>query len=385
MGHVYQNSERVTSIVKQLADKSNLYCVSILDEDLRDPKVHQFILSLRENFCGDLWDKDTCPQKPIVVIPELSVNEASFRGDLKADRSVIAPAHAGNNLLSLTMHLTGCCSQDCQDCQNTFRQITWCTKSGNYTIPKEQLFGLFHQLEGTVLNEIKFIGGDVFSIDYCDDLIDNISNYSIKKSFFLHHKLVPRYLERFEIFKKEDFDLWILVDIHSENEIQQLIDTVKNIRCNYIFKITNVAEYNIINGLIETNDIKARIVPYYNKNNFGFFAENIFQTEEDILNTKWTKSEIFAHTVLNTNYFGKFTIMPNGDVHSNINRPAIGNIVSDDIKDIVNKELRTGDAWLKTRDNIEPCNQCLYKYICPSLSSYEFAIGRPNLCSLTSA
>ncbi|MCL2413707.1 MAG: hypothetical protein FWC94_00425 [Bacteroidales bacterium] len=44
------------------------------------------------------------------------------------------------------------------------------------------------------------------------------------------------------------------------------------------------------------------------------------------------------------------------------------------------KELDENTAWRKTRTE-KPCSECLYQYLCPPPSNYEFAIGKFNLCT----
>lgn len=40
-------------------------------------------------------------------------------------------------------------------------------------------------------------------------------------------------------------------------------------------------------------------------------------------------------------------------------------------------------AWRRIREE-EPCNLCLYQYLCPSPSNYEAVIGKTNLCHVKS-
>lgn len=71
----------------------------------------------------------------------------------------------------------------------------------------------------------------------------------------------------------------------------------------------------------------------------------------------------------------------NGDVCSNVNSEPIGTCHETILKSVY-QELKTGTFWRKTRDKVEPCNTCIYKYLCPSPSNYEIAIGKANLCRL---
>ncbi|MCY6345015.1 hypothetical protein [Bacteroides hominis] len=122
-----------------------------------------------------------------------------------------------------------------------------------------------------------------------------------------------------------------------------------------------------------------RMIPIYTGDNLAFFENNIYLSEEELLNINLSKREIFAHQVINTNYFGVLTISPDGKVYSgDMNEPAIGTI-DESLYTIVYREMTEGHSWLRIRDQ-KPCCDCIYQWLCPSPSNYELAIGKPNLC-----
>jgi pseudo-rSAM protein len=92
-----------------------------------------------------------------------------------------------------------------------------------------------------------------------------------------------------------------------------------------------------------------------------------------------TIKDVFSRQAMNIYDFGKLNIMPNGDIYANLNRPALGNIYTDNIYEIVQKEVEAGESWLRTRSQA-PCADCVYQWLCPPPSDYEIAVGCPNLC-----
>ena len=124
------------------------------------------------------------------------------------------------------------------------------------------------------------------------------------------------------------------------------------------------------------NDI--RFIPLYNKENLSFFESNIFMEKDDMDKTDLSKNEIFIRQAINTEDFGKLTIMPDGKVYANINAPSLGTI-DDSTYSIVYKEFTDGQSWFRLRTQI-PCNNCIYQWLCPSPSNYEIVLDRPNLC-----
>jgi pseudo-rSAM protein len=86
------------------------------------------------------------------------------------------------------------------------------------------------------------------------------------------------------------------------------------------------------------------------------------------------------HQTLNTNDFGKLTILPNGSVYSNVNMEPLGTI-ENTVYSLVYKEITKGQSWFRIRDQA-PCYDCVYQWLCPSPSNYELVIGKPDLCHI---
>ena len=379
-GYLYSYAPELKPLVAQLEDKSNLYCITINETDLQNPAIRDFISSVRENFCGDLLDKSIFKQKPLVVIPELNVNEETYTGVETVKRDIASGIHAVKNLLELTVYLIGICDLDCKDCHNIYKQLTWCFKN-RQVLPKELLFDILNQTRDTSVCEIKFTGGNVFTYPFWDEMIDELKKYSFKKSFYIDYRLLPSNHKQLEIFEEDKgFCLFILVDVSNNLEKTGIDNITVNQKYNYIFKINSINEFEIAKSIINKYQIESKIIPFYNGRNLQFFEENIFQDLDDILNTHWRKNEVFAHTVLNTNDFGKFIVLPDGKIYANVNFERVGDIKSDNIKVLVNQELKDGKSWMLTRNKVTPCKNCLYKYLCPSISNYETAIGKNNLC-----
>ena len=148
----------------------------------------------------------------------------------------------------------------------------------------------------------------------------------------------------------------------------------------YIFDVLSIDDCKQAEQIIEQFCIEYyQLHPVYSGDNINFFKENVFLKKEDILATSMTIRDFFSRQVMNIYDFGKINIKPNGDAFANLNYPALGNIYSDSINEIVQKEIDEGKSWFRIR-NQSPCSECVYQWLCPSPSDYEIAIGRPNLC-----
>lgn len=59
-----------------------------------------------------------------------------------------------------------------------------------------------------------------------------------------------------------------------------------------------------------------------------------------------------------------------------MNCSVLGNIQDSSLKELLYKEITEGNAWLRIRGNEKPCNQCVNRDLCPSISNYELVIGK---------
>ena len=381
-GFAYKVTPHLKSLIKDIENKENLYCISIRDSDLANPFINNFISSLRYNCCADLYAKDKFPNKPFVFIPELNINEEEFIGRKNVKKDLLWGMHAVNNLLEVVIYLTGNCDINCDDCNKTSKQILWCNKNKD-VLSTKSLMLLLKQIINSSVQNIKIVGGDILSYPYLNEFISELQKYIITKNIYINYKhITDNNLDMLYTIEKNGFVINILIDqlnLIQNDKIFFILNEHSDFK--FIFKITSINEYNDVSLLVDRYGLNARIIPFYTGNNLSFFSDFIFQDQEDILNTKWHKNDIFANMVVNANDFGRIIISSNGEIFTNLNLPAIGD-VNDNLKRLINNELQSNNSWRRTRNEIEPCKFCLYKFLCPPISNYETAIGRYNLCNL---
>lgn len=120
--------------------------------------------------------------------------------------------------------------------------------------------------------------------------------------------------------------------------------------------------------------------PVYNGGNMDFFCDNVFLSKDEIYQLKPTANDVLMNQVLNANYFGNIIIDSEGMVYSRPNGKMMGDIQpNQDIVDFIENNA-ISDDWFLTRNKVSPCSNCLFQYICPPISNYEFIFNRYNLC-----
>jgi pseudo-rSAM protein len=377
-GMIVDRNDVIDKVVTHLQQTGNMYSILIPMKELEDSRLYELVQSLQEAGYGDIIEGEL--SKPIIMPPLLSLQKSVAR--LKKNGIPV-----GENILlylhDVTIHLNGSCSNNCRNCKNMFKQYSCCTKSDNI-LDFNQLKE-FLQSIAYACASINITGGNPFQYTELYELLEILGRNESMQTFIVNYQNIPDDLDSLYIFTNKSFCLKITVcDSYQTDSLVALANKLKQVNINQQWEIgiTSESEYEKAEYLSEQLaklDIRIVIKPYFDGNNIAFFEENIYVRQEDILSVELDRQNVFALQALNTNDFGKLTITSDGKVYANINREPIGNI-QEPIGDILCGELENETSWRFTRYQIEPCNRCCYKLVCPSPSNYELAIGRPNLC-----
>lgn len=123
-------------------------------------------------------------------------------------------------------------------------------------------------------------------------------------------------------------------------------------------------------------------MPFYNGTNRKLFEDNVYFDTEDLKESAYTEYDIFQNMSLHTNYFGKLIINSKGDIYSNVNLCKLGNIFENKFADVIFEEMKSENAWRKTRSSVQPCKDCVYNILCPPISNYEYILNKFNSCKI---
>lgn len=378
-----KGAERLDRIIKKLLISKNMYCTELTSEDIENEDVKLFIEELKSDYSGDIVSLPADKGKPIVMFPKLKLQR---QVDVIKNISEIPIGTDNLTYLSeISIYINGYCEQSCSHCDYLYKQNEFCTKSKS-ELNIQAIKSLLNQIKGTAVNTINILGGDIFSYSQFDKLfceLGNIKNCNV--NYHVHYKNLNKTFEKTINLKSDNSMFHLKVNLPFEyTEIKNVHDFLnKNkINHNWAFHITSVEDYNFCVEQVEKIGINNfDVLPIFTGRNSSFFKENIFLNKEDLMEITSNRNEVFAKSVININNFGKLTWRTDGKVYSNLNKKEIGTI-DDSLYDLVNNELINKSAWFDIRDK-EPCNNCVFKLLCPSLSNYEYVIGENNLCNLS--
>lgn len=364
MSEKFQHSDLLDKLITELHVMENLYRILLSEEEMSKAPIRAFIEKVIATHSGALTENGIGKDIPVSLVPILKIQDNVHRYKYAEkkykDESVLS------NCMRLVIHLNGS-----QNGNNAYaKQTIYPMKSSSQTgICLEELKKFAHSA-GTpyYLSEIILVGC-VWKHKEHQEILDFFAAFSLPVFVYCTEK---DYLEnRSSRFNEEKVHYYIIKDEY--DTFQPITDA------SYQLIVTSEEEYEKALTLTESYpDISCRIVPIYIGYNKAFFEEYIYLTEEDVLATKLSKREIFAHQSLNTNHYGTLTITPDGNIYSNLNDNSLGTI-KDSLYAVTFRELTEGNSWLRIRDQ-KPCCDCIYQWLCPSPSNYEDVIGKPNLC-----
>ncbi len=370
---IVRRNDNIDLFVYDLQNLNNLYCVNLKNYH-QDKCIMSFIKVAREKYMGDIIH---CAKAPIVIPPIFKCHADKPTGDLFfSEGTSLMPL-----LNNITFHLNGSCGQTCKYCSMYYRQFNCCYKNKEQLSFKDILLKIEHCISTSDIS-LNFSGGNIFQYNELDLLLNYLNQKNIKSNFYFNYLNWDVKYEKYLLYKLFYYHVFIQYP-YNENKLQTLMDSIKHVKdkIHFIFIITSEEEYLLSDKIINDNNLTWNtILPFYDGSNLCFFQQNVYLDTSDLSEACPDKNIIYKRQQINVHDFGKLTIDSQGNVFANINNSKIGNI-SEDLTQIIYNELHSGISWKRIRNN-EPCNNCIYQYICPSPSNYEQVIGKNNLCTI---
>jgi pseudo-rSAM protein len=347
---IESDKNEVISLLQKMLRKENNGVINLTNASYQNKDINGFIRELREKYMGDIIDMALSNAKPVQLLPYFNYLD---RQELYKKINFFPYDDILENLFEINIHV---------DKRTNIATLIDFLQS----IPRTTKFNII---------------GNIANVDNYYNLLSFLDRKSSVKYILCSYTnvidLQPDFNNNFSYTISVGFPL----DKQAWKYSRQLLIN-QALPFEYVFDVSSTNEYQQAEQLINQFKIeKYRFNPIYTGNNIQFFEENVYLIKEDILATPISIKDIFAHQSMNIYEYGKINIMPEGDVHANINNPALGNIHTHSILKIIYKEMGEGKSWFRLR-NQSPCNDCVYQWLCPSPSDYELAIGRPNLCHI---
>lgn len=346
----YKCANKIEQCTDQLLDPVNLYTIEITDAELIGNKsLSLWVDHMTTNGFGRLTIEDGVNQRPTSLPPFTELQIEENEDPMTYLRRLTIQLGGKSNLTE----------------RGFYKQATYPVDA----IDMLPVCDIERVLDHLSLEEIDIVG-NIFSHPDLFRLADILSRQSAKKNIYVMYKDFVDNSDKTSYFKGAQFEYKLICNV---------ADNLTKLSYHYVFIVTCEAEVEYVEKLRRYLGIRSYdIVPIFTGNNIDYFESKIYIKEDDLHSRRLSVDDLVAHHSINTNFFGRLILLPDGKIYANINHPSIGSI-DDPIEKIVSDELDRGLSWRMIRGDA-PCSDCVYQFLCPSPSNYELTIGRPNLC-----
>lgn len=348
--YIESEKENVITLLRELLQVENCGVIKLNEYRYKQEDVNVFIEELRKKYMGDIIDVSLSNGKPVQLLPYFNFQN---KLELYKKHNFSPLKNILENLFEINFYI--------DNTVDIIKLISFLK-----LIPGSPTFNIIGNI-GLVLN--------------INDLLSYFDQRSSPKNLLCSYKNVIPLQPNFKNNFSYKISVQLPIDMKQWSQARQLL-LKQTLSIEYIFYISSEEDIQYVKRIVKQFQIKKyRLNPIYTGDNIRFFEENVFLTKEDILSTSMTIKDFFTRQALNVYDFGKINIMSNGDAYANLNHSKLGNIYTDNIYEIVSKEIEEGQSWFNIRTQ-EPCCNCVYQWLCPSPSDYEIVIGRYNLCHI---
>ena len=359
-----------------LLDKG--YCIPVNIKMAKNRFVISFIRKIRSTFSGDIFVDRNMQEnnKPFIFLPKLCLYHDVER--IKKEQGKSLGEVILRNLTDVTCFLPGVCTHSCKFCSFYCKQFVHCSKFDSIKkMTIDDYRELFERLEVAGLSKLNLVLNSL-SLQFLQSLLTELKKYTFEVEFYLDVKNIDQNI-KYILMDNYRINISISLFDYNKKEISDLVSSYNNDNIYWNCILDN----NTCFDMLDDSNYNITLLPFYNGENELFFSENVYISMSDILDSTVSKQQIFRRQILNEFYFGKLIILPSGDTYANINLLPLGNILENSLASILLNEFENSTSWLKLRDG-EICGKCENRYLCPSISNYEFVIGKENLCHVYS-
>jgi pseudo-rSAM protein len=339
------------------------------------PKLLAFVNVLKKQYIADIEITSINKEFPIS-----SYNNAFVINDIKKINNKEHIVNTKEYLNTVNIQLTNSCTERCELCDIFYKQAINCIKNGdNSSLSINEIKLIISQIN--TKTRINLFGGNLFKYNELN-VISNFLKVNVYNNcvFYFNAATISRQnVNMLNSFSK--FKIVIYIEMSELNTTIKYLPFFKNYNIEFKFLIDSEKTYNEIEKKLNIfSDYKVDFQPLYTGTNLGFFENNVYLNEEDIFSTNQSLKNIKTRNAINTNHFGKITIYSNGDIYFNSHKEKVGNIKTDTFSSLVEIELLKNKNWFEIRSKLEPCKDCIYNNLCPSVSDIELLLGKYNLC-----
>lgn len=339
------------TIILGLHNTINLYCIEVEERVCREDKcVRTFLTDLRKSLCGNFKIKTSnVLERPISLPPIPNVqSEISRRKDKMNFDYLSYINHIEINYGKKTnVHLLA----------NSLNDFLRTKPSINITLLSEEAFETKGAL-GELLKRLSLRGFHIsLTLPY---------NYYIKNSYFIDS--ISSLIQ----------SLCITTNCQTNKLIQIPTTSPFKEKFTIQYNISDIKEYTLIARFLHEKKLSFPVRFCFEFANKDSALAFISFTKTDVLNRRLSKTDIYRHMLINSNFFGRLKVKEDGSITSPCSERILSNIRIKNSWNTASKYEceRPNSEWFLTRSSIGTiCKNCLLNHLCPSPSEIEIKNG----------
>lgn len=373
---IHISDKKFINLLETMHKKTNLGVALLNKNQLKDEQIMDFVKECVEKEICKVLEVNDNNQTPIQLMPILNLQRDVDK--LRKDKSRSLGEDVRRYISDVTVILNDNCKQNCKYCKKYNSQHFCCISNKQTEVLKiENFINFSNQLMSVPIRRFVITGGNIFEYPFLKELIEFLDTKQINPCIGFHYLNFD--LTKLEFVQNIKTEIFINFPLN-QSKLELCFEHMKIENTQFVFFVKNEEENICVETILgQTKISNYKVVPFYTGNNYSFFEDYVFLGKTDLLDYNFEQRIIFANQKMNTNFFGSLYIYPNGDIKANPNTKKLGNIERTPLIKLAEKELTINSAWRKIRKT-EPCNSCIYQFLCPSTSNYEIAFGKYNLC-----
>ena len=221
-----------------------------------------------------------------------------------------------------------------------------------------------------------------------------VNEYDQKQSFFLEHRnlLSNIYIgiNALEYLKNEKevefiFENRIIIYFPSSLIKPSILEKFKTKnKKELMFFVEEEENLNIIESYITNSSFEhsVKLKPVYNGSNADFITENVYVSKEEIISCIRNTHEIEIRKKINSFFWGKVYFYSGQRFKTSLYQNSYFELEKTSIPDAIYKAMSTENDWNLTRNKVESCNNCNFRFLCPPISNIEKTMNQFKICKL---
>ncbi|MFA6826079.1 MAG: hypothetical protein WCR43_03435 [Bacteroidales bacterium] len=351
---IFNDEPEFTRLVERMLEPEAFGVVEITSDSDKYTQYSIFIDKVCDHKMGTLEEAGPGIEKPVVLTPYHLRMHSVTKGEIRKPGS------------NITLVIDNECTKNCTLCEAYFKQFKCCSKYGDIAFMDVQMVrDIVQDVSADGPFVINVCGGDIAMHPALGEIVEVLSASAVKSNYHIYYKNCTGGFQ--SIVPPENTVIIADFPICETKHLEPLE------RYTFNFILTNKEDLQSCRDFVTGHNIHQFYVSAVDTGMHGdFLKENFFLLQDGLVCEAGRLPFSDRIRIINNHYFYRTFILPDGDVCGSSYGNTVGNMYRNPltfIRDAINGFH--DEIWNKSRDNTI-CFNCLFNYICPLLSRYDF-------------